>query len=284
MHEATPYGYLAINERAIGMDVLARMVGVDYDQTIELVAELEQHGVFSRHKNGTIYCRRMVRDEGLRNRRRSYGKLGGIHGVKGKDHGDKGGRPKQNNPPNNPPSEKNKGGLKTPSKPPPSSSSSSSSSINTINPLLSQSDGDLKVEELKNEKPPATKKKTLREVLGETVTLYPSLKIAAEAILSPVETLSIAEQWYDLRTAKKCPQTPRAWKVIVEKLITLSGGVNSDAFRMHFEDSYVNGWKSVFPLKNQQIRQNGQPKQSRSAAYEQAARHAAGFAGSDSQH
>jgi len=79
MHQGEPYGHLALgiqkdpagdaNEdvlRAILPANLARMVGSTEKEVSGLLRELEEAGAFSRTADGTIYSRRMVRDEKLR--------------------------------------------------------------------------------------------------------------------------------------------------------------------------------------------------------------------------
>lgn len=63
MHEATPYGHLIINGRAVTDAQLAALAGTTPDQIAALLNELETAGVFSRNRNGAIYSRRMTRDE-----------------------------------------------------------------------------------------------------------------------------------------------------------------------------------------------------------------------------
>lgn len=151
-HEATPYGYLSVNNRQISTAQLARMVGESPTIVAKLLRELESAGVFSRTEDGVIYSRRMVKDEAVRNARANGGAAGGSHGGKGGQHGAKGGRPRKpkdgsdspentypqatekpplhgaeggfSEPPSKPPFDAKEGGGQ---KPPPSSSSSSSS-------------------------------------------------------------------------------------------------------------------------------------------------------------
>lgn len=75
MHEADPYGYLTLNGRDVGLEALARMVGSPLKEVRQYLGELEAAGVFSRTETGTIYSRRMVRDEALRLKRGQYGHL-----------------------------------------------------------------------------------------------------------------------------------------------------------------------------------------------------------------
>ncbi len=77
MHECTPYGYLAVNDRAIDIAQLARLVGEAQRTVKQLLAELENAGVFSRTETGWIYSRRMVNDERLREVPAESGRLGG---------------------------------------------------------------------------------------------------------------------------------------------------------------------------------------------------------------
>ena len=94
------------------------MTGCSLEQVSRLLRELEDSGVFSRTEHGTIYSRRMVKDEATRRAKAAAGKLGGNPRLKGRvlkqevNHG-------PNHGPNHEP--KQKGGS--------SSSASSSSSI-----------------------------------------------------------------------------------------------------------------------------------------------------------
>lgn len=79
MHEAEPYGHLRLNGKDIGAVGLARMVGSALKATESLLRELEEAGVFSRTQEGTIFSRRMVRDQELREKRGQYGHLSQTH-------------------------------------------------------------------------------------------------------------------------------------------------------------------------------------------------------------
>ena len=79
MHEAEPYGHLRLNGKDIGAVGLARMVGSAQKPTESLLHELEGAGVFSRTEEGTIFSRRMVRDQELREKRGQYGHLSQAH-------------------------------------------------------------------------------------------------------------------------------------------------------------------------------------------------------------
>jgi len=76
-HDGKPYGHLKVNGHAIKVEQLARMVGEGLDNVRAGLAELENAGVFSRADDGTIYSRRMVRDEKTREARRLAGLKGG---------------------------------------------------------------------------------------------------------------------------------------------------------------------------------------------------------------
>lgn len=117
-HECDPYGYLTVNCRPMTPAQIGRHTGLTQRDCERLLAELDAAGVSSTTEDGTIFSRRMVRDEDLRNRRAEGGKAGSSHGAKGAEHGIKGGRPKQS-----------RGVSEPPLEPPPSSSSSTS--INT---------------------------------------------------------------------------------------------------------------------------------------------------------
>ncbi len=75
MHEAEPYGHLTLNGHDIDPETLARMVGAPLRGVRQSLAELETAGVFSRTEEGTIFSRRMVRDEALRKKRAEGGPL-----------------------------------------------------------------------------------------------------------------------------------------------------------------------------------------------------------------
>lgn len=62
MHEAKPYGHLALNGEPVGGDALARMAGVPVDEANRLMAELRQAGVLSVTRNGVVFSRRMTKD------------------------------------------------------------------------------------------------------------------------------------------------------------------------------------------------------------------------------
>lgn len=79
MHEGEPYGHLRLNGQDIRPTTLARMVGTDVRTVRRLLAELLQAGVYSFAEPGTIFSRRMVRDQQLREIRAQYGYLSEKH-------------------------------------------------------------------------------------------------------------------------------------------------------------------------------------------------------------
>lgn len=75
MHDGEPYGYLTINGNPCTPAKLARAIGEGVEIVTELLAELEENGVFKRDESGAIYSKRMLRDEQVRVAR-------GLHGAK----------------------------------------------------------------------------------------------------------------------------------------------------------------------------------------------------------
>jgi hypothetical protein len=77
MHQSDKYGYLLINgsiPTAKDVSHLLRLHHKTYDKTLK---ELFLKGVLSTNGNGEIFCKRMVKDEHIRQVRREAGKLGG---------------------------------------------------------------------------------------------------------------------------------------------------------------------------------------------------------------
>ncbi len=118
MHQGEPYGHLTLNGKGILPPILARMVGASIEEVEGWLSELESVGVFSREDDGTIYSRRMIRDEEIRQSRAAGGVKSIEHPNVAKPKTDK---KRQEGYPSRIPSP-------TPFTPPPSSSSSSSSS------------------------------------------------------------------------------------------------------------------------------------------------------------
>lgn len=77
MHDGEPYGHLTAGGVAIDTATLAGMAGITPRKCAALLHELERRGVFSRTAEGSIYSRRMVKDERIRTIRAKAGRLGG---------------------------------------------------------------------------------------------------------------------------------------------------------------------------------------------------------------
>ena len=71
------FGYLGLAGRPLAVSDLARLTGISGTEAGVLVAELESNGVFSRDRQGRIYCRRMVRDAKRSAEARVNGSKGG---------------------------------------------------------------------------------------------------------------------------------------------------------------------------------------------------------------
>jgi hypothetical protein len=121
MHECRPYGHLSRNGKPMPEASVAELIKVPLRIYRRALAELEDNGVAGRLPDGTIYSRRMVRDERLRQVRAEAGKLGAEFGILGREYGAKGGRPPTSTGDTKPP-------LETGVEPPPSSSASALSS------------------------------------------------------------------------------------------------------------------------------------------------------------
>jgi hypothetical protein len=77
MHEAEPYGHLIVRGSALETAQLASIVGATEQSVRSCLHELEEAGVLSVKPDGTVYCRRMVRDAKNRERAKNHGKRGG---------------------------------------------------------------------------------------------------------------------------------------------------------------------------------------------------------------
>ena len=85
MHEGSPYGYLKVNDKVILTSNLARMVGETLDVVEGWLLELSEAGVFQYADDGSIFSKRMIRDEYIRNTRAKGGSLGGNPNLINKD-------------------------------------------------------------------------------------------------------------------------------------------------------------------------------------------------------
>lgn len=83
MHNAEPYGHLVVNGRPLADEDLARMVGVSLKECRKSLASLALHGIYSVTAGGTIYSRRMVRDNAKALKDKENGKKGGNPGLNG---------------------------------------------------------------------------------------------------------------------------------------------------------------------------------------------------------
>lgn len=77
MHTGEPYGHLTAGGVPVTPEDLSYTIRESPAKTKVLLAELETRGVFSRTPTGVIYCRRMVRDEKVREERSKAGANGG---------------------------------------------------------------------------------------------------------------------------------------------------------------------------------------------------------------
>jgi hypothetical protein len=100
MHLSARRGYLlAASGTPLTPEQLARLTGCSAEEVSRLLAELQSSGVFSCTDDGTIFSRRMVRDEGKREKCSSAGRKGGGNPTfkgqrKGGSKGDTKGTPK----------------------------------------------------------------------------------------------------------------------------------------------------------------------------------------------
>jgi hypothetical protein len=83
MHEAQPRGSLLVNGNPVTEKQLAGIANVSVKEAAAYMAELEAAGVFSREDNGTVYSRRMRRDEEKAQKDKENGKGGGNPRLKG---------------------------------------------------------------------------------------------------------------------------------------------------------------------------------------------------------
>ena len=75
----------------------------------------------------------------------------------------------------------------------------------------------------------------------------------------------------DMRTKIKKPITPRAEQMIINELMKLSGGDPIIAEKI-LDQSIMNSWQGVFPLKEKPEKKPYEPKDDRKINYDQAAR------------
>ncbi|MGU3495914.1 hypothetical protein ACLBXM_17880 [Xanthobacteraceae bacterium A53D] len=87
MHEASPRGSLLVNGRPVNERQLAGLAGCALDEASSMLAELEEAGVFSRETDGTIFSRRMRRDDEKADRDKANGRKGGNPTLKSDKEG-----------------------------------------------------------------------------------------------------------------------------------------------------------------------------------------------------
>lgn len=84
MHNSTPYGHLVVNMVPCSTRDVMQFVGTStFKEVKKLMSELKDAGVFSETSEGVVYCRRMVRDNAMREKSRVYGKTGGNPALNG---------------------------------------------------------------------------------------------------------------------------------------------------------------------------------------------------------
>lgn len=83
MHEGNPVGHLTFNGKPASLKQMATNANCTLKEAKRFSDELEEAGVFSRATNGTIFCRRMVRDAQDAETARENGKKGGNPQLKG---------------------------------------------------------------------------------------------------------------------------------------------------------------------------------------------------------
>jgi len=193
MHDGKPYGHLQVGGKSIDHITLARMVGASENSVEIWLKELEESFVLSRKKDGTIYSRRMVKDEQIRRKRRKAGSLGGNPLLNQRDNQKDNQRPKQNLTP--------------------SSSSSSSSSSSKEKPTVS---------EKKSEPPPhfmivpLRGQETLRidaAQVDELKELFPTLDVEQE-----LRSMKGNHQTKGLKTKRGINAAIQAWMRIAIKI------------------------------------------------------------------
>jgi hypothetical protein len=77
MHESEERGVLTLNGQPMTHDQLARIIGLDKQILTNALTKIISHGVASVREDGAIFCRRMVRDEDIRQKRIKAGLSGG---------------------------------------------------------------------------------------------------------------------------------------------------------------------------------------------------------------
>ncbi len=77
MHECEPYGHLTQNGGPMAPPKIAQILSIGEKKLKSILIELKQSDVFSTTDDGTIYCRRLVRDDEYRKECQINGRKGG---------------------------------------------------------------------------------------------------------------------------------------------------------------------------------------------------------------
>jgi len=77
MHQSDRYGYLLINNLVPDDKTVAKLLRLHHKTYHTRLIELLLYGVLCRDEKGVIFCKRMIKDEYIRDIRRVAGKLGG---------------------------------------------------------------------------------------------------------------------------------------------------------------------------------------------------------------
>lgn len=218
MHECVPYGHIAVNGKPMTDAQVARLVGVTEKEYRKLLAELFDAGVPSRLDDGTIYSRRMVKDERVRNIRASAGRLGGNPNlVKQKDNQEHKQQPVKL--------------VKQDAKPEPTPSSSSSTSESPI--------GD--------SSPPTPPQAGGGDGGGKPAAAKPGRETVPRAVKLP-QWLP-ADDWQafvDHRRRLRAAMTDVAQTRAIAELDRLRADGHEPVAVIN--QSIINGWKGLFPL------------------------------------
>jgi len=76
MWESTERGYFTLNDKPVITPVISKMIGVDISTMERALQQMEEFNVYSKRKDGSIFCRKMVRDEEMRLAKSEAGKEG----------------------------------------------------------------------------------------------------------------------------------------------------------------------------------------------------------------
>ena len=77
MHESDERGKLLLNGKPMPDTALEKVLGLDNQTLTSTLTTLLDYGVASRNEDGVLICRRMIKDEKLRQIRTEAGKMGG---------------------------------------------------------------------------------------------------------------------------------------------------------------------------------------------------------------